>query len=202
MSELPDQPPTRPRAPRNGRRARFVMPAEHHDERVGEVIEAFLDGPPERARKAARARSKRGKLRAVRKLPALDTRPDWETALRHEDARLARYGRPATVLVIRLQLPVAGAEERYAGRVGSIVREHARETDRVTRAGPDRFHLLLPETDEPEAHILAERVRDACAERIHGRPGMDLQIRAAAVTPGSGETLHDALRIAQEAVAS
>jgi Diguanylate cyclase, GGDEF domain len=178
------------------------MPAEHHDERVGEVIEAFLDGPPERARRAARARPKRGKLRAVRKLPAMDTRPDWETALRHEDARLARYGRPATVLVIRLRLPLTGAEDRYAGRVGSIVREHARETDRVTRAGPDRFHLLLPETDEPEAHILAERVRDACAERIPGRPGMDLQIRAAAVSPGSGETLHDALRIAQEAVAN
>jgi hypothetical protein len=177
------------------------MPAEHQDERVGEVIEAFLDGPPERPRKIARARPRCDKVRAVRPALPLDTRPDWDSALRHEEARLARYGRPATVLVIRLRAPVPGAEDRYAGRVGAIVRQHARETDRVTRAGPDRFHVLLPETDEPEADILAERIRDACVERIPTRSGGSLEILAAAASPGSGETLHDALRIAQEAVA-
>jgi hypothetical protein len=177
------------------------MPAEHHDERVGEVIEAFLDGPPERARIVPREKPRRDKVRAVRKLPPMETRTDWEVALRHEDARLARYGRPATVLVIRICLPVAGAEDRYAGRVGAIVREHVRETDRVTRAAPDRIHVLLPETDESEAHAIAERVRYACAEEIRGRPGMDLEIRSAAVSPASGETLRDALQVAQEAVA-
>jgi len=55
MSELPDQPPpSRPRAPGKPRRTRFEMPVELHDERVGEVIEAFLDGPPERPRRVAR----------------------------------------------------------------------------------------------------------------------------------------------------
>jgi len=201
MSELPDQPPSQRRAPRNGRRARFVMPAEHHDERVGEVIEAFLDGPPERARRVARPRSKRVTLRAVRAPASMDTRPDWDNALRHEDARLARYGRPVSILVIRMRMPTAGAEDRYAGRVGAIVREHTRETDRVTRAAADRFQVLLPETDAAEANLLAERVRDACAKQIRGRAAVDLEIRAAAVSPGSGETLHDALRIAQEAVA-
>jgi hypothetical protein len=202
MSELPEEPPpSRRRAPRNGRRPRFVMPADHHDERVGDVIEAFLDGPPERPRKVARERPRRDRMRAVREAVPMDTRPDWEAALRHEDARLSRYGRPAAVLVIRLVTPVAGAEDRHAGQVGAIVRGHARETDRVTRAGPDRFHVLLPETDEAEADILAERIRDACAERIAGRFGGSLEILAAAVSPGSGETLHDALRTAQEAVA-
>jgi diguanylate cyclase with GGDEF domain len=201
MSELPDQPPSQRRAPRNGRRARFAMPAEHHDERVGEVIEAFLDGPPERARRVARPRSKRVILRAVRAPASMDTRPDWDNALRHEDARLARYGRPVSILVIRMRMPTAGAEDRYAGRVGAIVRQHTRETDRVTRAAADRFHVLLPETDGAEANLLAERVRDACAKQIRGRAAVDFEIRAAAVSPGSGETLHDALRIAQEAVA-
>jgi hypothetical protein len=177
------------------------MPVDHHDERVGEVIEAFLDGPPERPRKVARARPRRDKARAVRDAVPMDTRPDWDTALRHEDARLARYGRPAAVLVIRLRTPLPGVEDRYAGRVGAIVREHARETDRMTRAGPDRFHVLLPETDEPEADVLAERIRDACAERIPGRLGRSLEILAAAVSPGRGDTLRDALRRAQEAVA-
>jgi hypothetical protein len=203
MSELPDEPlPSRRRA-RNGRRARFVLPADHHDERVGEVIEAFLDGPPERASRAPRTRAlpRRDKLRAVRKPIPMDTRNDWETALRLEDARLARYGRPAAVLVVRLCVPIPGTEDRFAARVGRILRELARETDRVTRAGPDRFHLLLPETEEPEAEIVADRLRDACAELDLRRAGSALEIRLAAATPGSGETLHDALRLAQEAVA-
>jgi hypothetical protein len=204
MSELPDEPlPSRRRAPRNGRRPRFVMPADHHDERVGEVIEAFLDGPPERGRRAPRARAfpRRDKLRTVPRPIPMDTRNDWEMALRLEDARVARYGRPATVLVIRLCVPIPGSEDRFAARVGGIVRELARETDRVTRAAPDRFHVLLPETEEPEADVVADRLRDACAELDLKRAGSALEIRLAAVSPGSGETLHDALRVAQEAVA-
>jgi hypothetical protein len=203
MSELPDQPPPSPRrAPRNGRRARFVLPAEHHDEdeRVGEVIEAFLDGPPEKARKASLPRPRRA-LYAVRPPVPMDTRPDWDRALRLEDARLARYGRPASVLVIRLRAPAPGAEDRYAGRVGGIVREHARETDRVTRAGPDRFQLLLPETEGAEGDVLAGRIREACDRQIRLRTGHGLVIRAAAVSPGPGQTLQDALRVAQDAVA-
>jgi GGDEF domain-containing protein len=179
------------------------MPADHHDERVGEVIEAFLDGPPERARREPRARTlpRRDKLRAVQGPVGLDTRRDWDMALSHEDARLARYRRPASVIVIRLRLSVPGVDDRYAARVGAIVREHARETDRVTRSAPDRFHVLLPETAAAEAEILAERVRVACVEHIQSRPGIALEVRAAAVSPATGETLHDALWAAQEAVA-
>jgi hypothetical protein len=203
MSELPDEPlPSGRRAPRNGRRPRFVLPAEQHDERVGEVIEAFLDGPPERARPRTRALPRSDTLRAVRKSIPLDTRNDWETALRLEDARLARYGRPASVLVIRLCVPIPGTEDRYAGLLARIVREQARETDRVTRAAPDRFYVLLPETEEAEAELVGERVRDAYARQEQERRRIDLEIRTAAASPGSGETLHDALRIAQEAVAA
>jgi GGDEF domain-containing protein len=202
MSELPDQPtPARRRAPRKLRRTRFEMPVELHDERVGEVIEAFLDGPPERPRRVARTRARRDKLRSIRKPAAMDTRHDWETALRHEDARLARYGRPAGILVVRLHPWIPGSVDRLAARVGALIREHARETDRVTRAAPDRFHVLLPETGEAEAAILGERIRDACADLLVAKNGHVLQVLTAAVSPGSSETLHDALRMAQEAVA-
>ncbi len=104
-------------------------------------------------------------------------------------------------MIVRLRLPGTGSVERYAARVGSIVREHARETDRVTRAGPDRFHVLLPETAETDAVVLAERVRAACADLLPGRPGSDLEIVAAAVGAGRGHSLADALRIAQNDVA-
>lgn len=203
VSEQPEQPTPPRRAPaRSGKRARFVLPADHVDERAGERIEAFLEGPAARARRPARPRAPRPELlRPVRRKIPLDTRPDWDAALRHEDARIARYARHAAILVVRLRAPRREAVERYAARVGAIVRETARETDRVTRAAPDRFHVLMPETSEAEAATLAERVRDVCAELLPGQPGSDLEILAVAASPIRGQTLHDALRIAQRSVA-
>lgn len=175
-----------------------MLPAEHHDERVGDSIEAFLEGPPVRAGRPGRKKRPRPDLlRAIRRPVPMDTRTDWDLALRHEEARVSRYGRPAAVLVIRVRMDGSGAVDRYAARVGAIVREHARETDRVTRAGPDRFHVLMPETVEAEAMALAERVRDGCADLLPGRPGVDLEILAATASPSRGRSLHDALHIAQ-----
>lgn len=178
------------------------MPADHHDERVGDKIEAFLEGPPVRAGRPRRTKKPRPEiLRAVRKPLPMDPRTDWDAALRHEDARIQRYGRPAAVLVIRLRMTVTGLEDRFAQRIGALIREHARDTDRVTRAAPDRFHVLMPETHEPEATALAERVRAACAHLLPGQPGADLEILAAAATPVRGQSLQDALRQARRAVA-
>jgi hypothetical protein len=151
MSELPDDtPPVRPRAPRANRRQRFVLPDDQHDDRVGEVIEAFLERPPPKVRQRTRRVTRPARLRPTRLRPVpLDTRPDWDIALRREDARMARYRRPASIVVIRMRLTPPGSADRLATRVGEIVRHHARETDRITRAAADRFHLLLPETEEP-----------------------------------------------------
>ncbi|HEX2470988.1 MAG TPA: diguanylate cyclase [Candidatus Limnocylindrales bacterium] len=200
MSELPDEPPlARRRTPRTGRRPRFVLPTEHHDERVGEVIEAFLDGPPVAARRAPRP-PRRPALRSVRRPIPLDTRPDWDAALRHEDARMARYARPASVLVVRIDNVRPGSADRVAARVGEILRELARETDRVTRAAADRFHILLPETEEGEADVLAERIRAACHEQVTGPQGAAPEILAVPASPPVGQTLRDALLTALDAV--
>jgi hypothetical protein len=48
---------------------------------------------------------------------------------------------------------------------------------------------------------LAERVRDACADLLPGRPGTDLEIQAATASASRGRSLHDALRIAQRDIA-
>ncbi len=120
----------------------------------------------------------------------MDTRTDWDIALRHEDARVARYGRPAAILAVRLWMPTAGAVDQYAARIGGAIREQARETDRVTRFGPDRFHVLMPETLEAEATVLAERVRAACVAVIPGAQGSEVDVQvAAAGTSGSGSLL-------------
>jgi hypothetical protein len=127
----------------------------------------------------------------------MDTRADWDIAMRHEDARVARYGRPAAVLAVQLRVAQAGPADSYAARVGGAIRQQARETDRVTRAGPDRFHVLLPETLEAEATVLAERVRRACVALIPGLPGSEVEILVAAASTSTGGTLVDALRAVQ-----
>ena len=127
----------------------------------------------------------------------MDTRADWDIALRHEDARVARYGRPAAVLAVRLRVTKAGLADAYASRVGGAIRQQARETDRVTRAAADRFHVLLPETLEPEAIVLAERIRRACVALIPGVPGGEVEIQVAAASTSTGGTLVDALRSVQ-----
>jgi hypothetical protein len=190
-------PPRRPTA-RSARRPRFVLPDDHHDERVGEHIEAFLEGPPVRARRHRRSRHLRAEgLRKSRRPVPLDTRADWDIALRHEDARVARYGRPAAVLAVRLRMASMDPADSYAARIGGAIRQQARETDRVTRVGPDRFHVLLPETVEAEATVLAERVRKACVALIPGVPGSELEIVVAAASTSSGGTLRDAVRTVQ-----
>jgi len=180
---------------------RFSLPADHHDDRAGERIEAFLEGPPVRARRTPRSRHLRPDgLRRPRAAVPMDTRADWEIAFRHEEARVARYSRPAAVLAVRLRMGKNGAADLYAGRVGGAIRQQARETDRVTRVGPDRFHVLLPETAEAEATVLAARVRSACVAVMPGAAASDVEIIVAAASTAGGRTLHDALRTARAGI--
>ena len=188
--------PRRPAAART-RRPKFALPPEHHDDDgTSERIEAFLDGPKRERRSKPRHLRSDG-LRRPRRAVPMDTRTDWDAALRHEDARVARYGRPAAILVIEMRSAQLGGEDRFAARVGDVIRGHARETDRIARVGPTRFHVLLPETSEPEAAILAERVRATCASWGANGAGLPLVITAVPATPRGGGTLAEALAAAQ-----
>jgi GGDEF domain-containing protein len=199
-SERPEpEPPRRPATARS-RRPKFALPADPPDERTSERIEAFLDGP-KRERRSRPRHLRSEALRRPRRSVPIDTRTDWDAALRQEDARVARYGRPAAVIVIDLQPSQDGLQDRFAARVGSVLREHARETDRVARVGPTRFHVLLPETSEPEAAILAERVRATCAGWGTIGPGLPVTITAVTATPRGGGTLAEALQDAQTRMA-
>jgi GGDEF domain-containing protein len=195
-SERPEPQPPRRSTTARTRRPKFALPADPPDERTSERIEAFLDGPKQERR--SRPRHLRSEaLRRPRRSVAIDTRTDWDAALRQEDARVARYGRPAAVIVVELHPSQDGHDDRFAARVGSVLRDHARETDRIARVGPTRFHVLLPETSEPEATVLAERVRATCAAWGTVGPGLPVTITAVAATPRGGGTLAEALHDAQ-----
>jgi diguanylate cyclase (GGDEF)-like protein len=134
----------------------------------------------------------------------LESAAVWNDALRHEDARRARYGHPATVMVMELvgfELlgERLGSEiaDRLIVPVAATLLNNSRASDRIARVGHTRFHVLMPETDEISAINYVERVREAA----------DMWLEAGAVavrtaigwaSPPSGGSLMDAARLADE----
>jgi diguanylate cyclase (GGDEF)-like protein len=99
----------------------------------------------------------------------LDAPVTWQRWLREEDARVRRYRRPATIVLVELEgldrlVERLGPEaaDRLIPPVAATMRRHARESDLVARLGPSRFGAILPETDEVQAINYVERVRSAC----------------------------------------
>jgi diguanylate cyclase (GGDEF)-like protein len=98
----------------------------------------------------------------------------WDRFISSEVARVGRYRRPATVVLIE----VAGLEE-YARTWGLEVAERlfiqlartmsveSRSSDHVARIDRTRFGILLTETDEIAAINFVERVRASCESQIH-----------------------------------
>jgi GGDEF domain-containing protein len=186
------RPPARPR-----RTPRFVLPDDRHDERTTARIAAFLDGTSARPGHRQMAIDDRDRPRRPHEL---DTRLDWTTALLHESARHARYGRPAAVLLIDLDGgPDPTSLERAARRLADLIRVEMRETDRATRTGPAGYRLLLAETNARAARHVAARLDRIFHDERAGRSPAKLRIEIAA--PARGESLEDAVRAAERRLA-
>ncbi|TMF38379.1 MAG: GGDEF domain-containing protein [Chloroflexi bacterium] len=99
----------------------------------------------------------------------LDVEASWSRWLTEEEARIRRFHRPATVVLVdlagfdRLSARLGReAADRLIPPVATTMRRYSRETDHLARLGPTRFAALLPETDEIEAINFVERIRSAC----------------------------------------
>jgi len=189
VPESEDPIPSKPARPRRSRK--FVLPEHHHDEqddgRTAEHIEAFLVGPTAVPPRTAAIEGR------PRRPIELDTRPDWIAAFRHEAARHARYGRPASVLLIELNgHPGTRDNDRVAAALGNAIRAEARETDRAVRMGARSFRVLLPETSGRAARALAERLGRAVAAGANGSPDA-VAVRFEVATASRGGTLEQAL---------
>jgi diguanylate cyclase (GGDEF)-like protein len=100
---------------------------------------------------------------------SLESPQAWRRAVEDEVVRLARYHRPATVVLVELD-----GFDRFNDRLGEAagdrvvvatartLRAHARAADRCARYGRGRFAVLLPETDEVATINFVERVRLEC----------------------------------------
>ena len=172
-----------------------MLPEHHRDEQAGERtdghIEAFLAAP-------GAPRRRRHKLPPRPHRPVeLDTRQDWAAALRHETARHARYGRPASVLLIELtDGPLATETDRIARGVAAAIRAEARETDRAVRLGAVSFRLLLPETGDRAARAVADRL-DRTFQAAEDTRLLGAGLTIAIATAADHWTLEDALAEAE-----
>jgi diguanylate cyclase (GGDEF)-like protein len=143
--------------------------------------------------------------------PAPDpTRPvaagslSWETRIREEDARLSRYRRPVSIVLVELEgmdrlveRLGADAAERIVPPVGQTLARQARASDQVTRIGQSRFAVLLPETDEVQAINYVERVRAEC-DRWLAAGAVSMRLAIGWASPAPGSDLRTATRIAED----
>jgi diguanylate cyclase (GGDEF)-like protein len=98
-----------------------------------------------------------------------DLPPSWSRWIAEEEARVRRFHRPATVVIVevagidrlveRLGLDTA---ERLIPPIAITMRRHGREVDHFVRLGSSRFGVLLTETNEVAAINYVERIRSAC----------------------------------------
>lgn len=194
----PADPRARPTTVRPRRARKFVLPQHHHDElddeRTAGDIEAFLEGPI--------APTRRPRIERARHPIELETRPDWNAALQHEGARHARYGRPASVLLIGLSgKPPRPAIDRIARTIGNVIRAEGRETDRAVRTAELHYRMLLPETGGRAAQTLAARLERAFQAEPDGRADGVALCLEVATAPRNG-TLEDALTEAEARLAA
>jgi diguanylate cyclase (GGDEF)-like protein len=134
----------------------------------------------------------------------LELETTWSRRLAEEDARVRRYHRPSTVVLVEIEgydrlvarLGPAAAE-RLIPPVAATMRRQARATDHVARLGPARFGAIMPETDEVEAIHYVERVRSTCDLWLEaGAVSLRLSIGWAGTNPS--RPIEQALNLAEE----
>lgn len=138
---------------------------------LGPPFAPRLVGPRESAAPNAAASAENGATDGVATDPVtgFELAQAWSKWLAEEEARIDRYGRPATIVFIEL----AGldrlaerlgpeAADRLIPPIATTMRRHARAADNIARLGRARFGALLTETDEIRAINYIERVRSAC----------------------------------------
>ncbi|HEU5204452.1 MAG TPA: diguanylate cyclase [Candidatus Limnocylindrales bacterium] len=128
----------------------------------------------------------------------------WTRVVADEDARIRRYRRSATIVMIELdgldRLTARlgdGAAARLVPAVADTIQRLAREADFVARLGDSRFAVLLPETDEIQAINYVERVRRTCDVWLEAG-AVALRLAMGWASASGEDSLHEAGRVATE----
>jgi diguanylate cyclase (GGDEF)-like protein len=116
-------------------------------------------------------------------LTSIFNRRHFETLARVEWGRFQRYSRPLSLLALDVD-KFKSVNDRFGHDAGDLVLKAIaddcssmrRETDIVARLGGEEFVLLLPETNEADAGIVAERLRKTIEDHSRVFPGNDTRI--------------------------
>jgi diguanylate cyclase (GGDEF)-like protein len=93
----------------------------------------------------------------------------WDRLILSESARVSRYKRPATVVLVEIagvgvlaRLWGSRVAEQALAAAARTLSQEIRTSDHIARLKPIRFGLLLTETSEVAAINFVERARAAC----------------------------------------
>ncbi|MEG6549876.1 GGDEF domain-containing protein [Desulfocurvibacter africanus] len=116
-------------------------------------------------------------------LTRIHNRQSFDRRLREELARHKRYQQPISLLMLDLDhfKRINDSFGHEAGdmvlrELGRILSESMRETDIAARYGGEEFVVILPHTDESNAHTLAQRLRAAICGKIFHFHGQTFQV--------------------------
>jgi diguanylate cyclase (GGDEF)-like protein len=91
--------------------------------------------------------------------------------LQKEVERANRYGRPLSLMMIDIDdfkscNDTFGhlAGDMVLKQIAMLIKKTTRDSDLVARYGGEEFTVILPETSEEEARVVADRIRDAVAK--------------------------------------
>ena len=128
----------------------------------------------------------------------------WDRLLHEEAARVARFGRPVTVVFAECpDLDVVAdrlgrvAADRVAAETARLLHAEGRATDRIARLGAAQFAMLLIETDEVEARRYVDRVR-AVGDQWLESAGLSVRLTIGWASPGGDGDLDLAAATARE----
>ena len=136
-------------------------------ELLGSLVESERQIDGER-RRAERAEAES----MVDELTKLGNRRAWERTIEAEEARCARYGDPASVLVIDLD-DLKNVNDRFGHEAGDqllrltgiAIQLAARDGDFTARIGGDEFAILAVHANAEDAELIRERVEAELGRR-------------------------------------
>ena len=115
-------------------------------------------------------------------MTGLDNFRQFEETLADELARAERYHRPLSVILLDIDHFKSFNDTRghqagdaLLGQLGVVLRNALRSVDRPARYGGEEFVIICPETEAPEARLIAERIRRSVADTAFALPNQNAE---------------------------